>query len=50
MRTLFSDDIPDPRDIVIISLASACGVFESILSPDELTQVRERIDFIAVLT
>ena len=49
MRTLFSDDIPDPRDIVIISLASACGVFESILSPDELAQVRERIDFICRL-
>ena len=46
MRTLFSDDIPDPRDIVIISLASACGVFESMLSRDELAQVRERIDVI----
>ena len=49
MRTLFSDDIPEPRDIVIISLASACGVFESILSPDELSQVRERIDLICRL-
>ena len=49
MRTLFSDDIPEPRDIVIISLASACGVFESILSPDELTQVRERIDLVCRL-
>ena len=44
MRALFSDDIPNPRDIVIISLASASGVFESILSPYELEQVRERID------
>jgi len=49
MRTLFSDDIPDPWDIVIISLASACGVFESILSPDELAQVRERIDLVCRL-
>ena len=46
MRTLFSDDIPDPRDIVIISLAAASGVFESILSPDELAQVQGRIDLI----
>ncbi|MCY4559567.1 MAG: cytochrome P450 [Chloroflexi bacterium] len=46
MRTLFSDDIPDPRDIVIISLAAACGVFESILSQDELAQVQGRIDLI----
>ena len=49
MRTLFSDNIPDPRDIIIISLASACGVFESMLSQDELTQVRERIDLICRL-
>ncbi len=46
MRTLFSDDIPDVRDIVIISLASACGVFESILSQDEMAQVQSRIDLI----
>lgn len=46
MRTLFSDDIPDPRDIVIISLAAASGVFESILSQDELAQVQGRIDLI----
>jgi len=49
MRVLFSDAIPDPRDIVIISLASACGVFESMLSADELAQVRERIDAISGL-
>lgn len=49
MRTIFSEDIPDPRDIVIISLAAACGVFESILSREELADVRERIDAIAQL-
>lgn len=49
MRALFSDDIPDPRDIVIVSLASACGVFESMLSKDELAQVSERIDLICRL-
>ena len=49
MRTLYSDEIPDPRDAAIISLASACGVFESILAPDELAQVRERIGFICQL-
>lgn len=32
MRVLFSDDIPDPHDVVLISLADACGLFESILS------------------
>ena len=49
MRTIFSDDIPDPQDIVIISLAAACGVFESILSRDELADVRDRIDQVAKL-
>ena len=43
MRTIFSDDIPDPRDLVIISLAAACNVFESILSREELAGVRDRI-------
>ena len=49
MRALFSDDIPGPRDIVIVSLAAASGVFESMLPPDELAQVRERIDVISGL-
>ena len=44
MRVLFSDEIPDPRDIVLICLADACGIFETILSKAERTEVRERID------
>ena len=44
MRQLFSDDIPDPRDAVIIALAEAVGVFDGILSESERTQVQERID------
>ncbi len=47
MRQLFGDDLPDPRDIVIISLAAACGVFERILSREELADVAERIDLIS---
>lgn len=50
MRTLFSDDIPDPRDVIIIGLAAACGVFESILSRDELAAVRERIEAVSQLS
>ena len=49
MTTLFSEDIPDPRDVIIIGLAAACGVFESILSREELADVRERIDAISRL-
>ena len=43
MRVLFSDDIPDPRDIVLICLADACGMFEKILSKTELEEASERI-------
>ncbi len=46
MRILFSDDVPDPRDIAIIALANACGVFRTILSPEERAQVRDRIDLL----
>ena len=43
MRVLFSDDIPDPHDIVIITLANACDLFKRLLSPDELEEAQERI-------
>ena len=49
IRTLFSEDIPDPRDVLIIGLVAACGVFESILSREELADVQERIDTISRL-
>ena len=47
MRVLFSDDIPDPRDIVIISLAEACGSFARLLSPAEHAEARERIALVS---
>ena len=43
MRVLFSDDIPDPHDIVIITLVHACDLFKRLLSPDELEEAQERI-------
>ena len=49
MRILFSDDVPDPRDIAIIALANACGVFRTILSSEEREQVGDRIDLITRL-
>ena len=41
---LFSDEIPDPRDVVIIGLAHACDLFKEILSARELAHVSGRID------
>ena len=46
LRLLFSDDIPDPRDVLIVSLAAACSLFEGILSGQELATVKERIDLL----
>ncbi len=43
MGVLFSDDIPEPRDVVIICLANACRIFEKLLSPRELERAAERI-------
>ena len=49
MRVLFTDEIPDPRDIVIICLVDACGIFERILSREEQDEARERIELIRKL-
>ena len=47
MQILFTDEIPTPRDVVIISLLEACGHFERLLSRAELLQVRSRIDLLS---
>ena len=40
---LLSDDIPDPRDIALVSLADACGVLPDILGRRQFKQSRERV-------
>ena len=47
MRLLFSDDIPDPRDVVLVSLAAAGGVFRHLLSRRSWRRPQERIDLIS---
>ena len=44
MGVLLSDEIPDPRDIVIICLCDSCGIFNELLSSRELERARGRID------
>ena len=44
MGVLFSEEIPDPRDVVIICLADACGIFRRLLSRAELGRASERIE------
>ena len=43
MGVLFSDDIPDAHDILLISLSDVCGIFSSLLSSAELDAAAARI-------
>jgi len=49
MGVLFSDEIPDPRDVMIICLADACGIFKELLSSREIRQASERIEQVSRL-
>lgn len=42
-----SDEIPDPRDTVLVSLVHACGLFGEILSHKDLQRCEERIETLA---
>ena len=47
MRSLFTGEIPGPRDIAIISLLNACGQFDKFLTISEMEEARERIRLIS---
>ena len=44
MEVLFGNDIPDPRDVVIICLADACGILKELLSARELERASARVE------
>ena len=44
MEVLFTEEIPDPRDVVIICLADACALFKQLLSKREIDQAAKRIE------
>ena len=44
LKALFADELPDPRDIIVICLVNTCDVFRFMFDIDDETQ--ERIDFI----
>ena len=44
MDVIFGSGIPAPRDVVIINLAHACGIFEQLLSGAEMERLHERIE------
>ncbi len=43
MNVIFSDDVPSPDETMLIALADAAGIFNRILSKQELEKRRERI-------
>ena len=49
MGILFTDDVPTPEEVCIVSLVHACGAFERILTPSEYTELQERIELVARL-
>ena len=44
MEVLFGEEIPDPRDIMLICLVDACGIFNHLLSREELGKAAARIE------
>ena len=44
-----SDAIPDPRDIVIVTLADGCGLIGHILSAEEIAGAAVRIELVRKL-
>ena len=44
MEVLFSNELPGPRDVVIICLADACGLLRRLLGKNELQAALARID------
>ena len=49
LSVLFTDEIPDPRDQMIICLADACGIFPMLLSREEHQRVASRITLINMM-
>jgi golgi phosphoprotein 3 len=48
-QVLLSDEIPDPRDVVLICLIEACNLLGLVLSPDEIDQTEARVEALSRL-
>lgn len=46
---LFSDNIPTPRDVILLCLVHATGILNALLPPDQLETVADRIEQIRSL-
>jgi golgi phosphoprotein 3 len=43
-QLVLTDEIPDPRDVVLICLIEACGLLGLVLSPDEIARTQTRVE------
>jgi Golgi phosphoprotein 3 len=43
-QLLLTDEIPDPRDVVLICLIDACGLLGLVLGPDEIARTKTRVE------
>ena len=46
---LFSDNIPSPRDVILLCLVHATGILNALVPPDQLETLTDRIDQIRSL-
>ena len=43
-QVLLTDEIPDPRDVVLICLIDACGLLDLVLTRDEIPKTKTRVE------
>jgi hypothetical protein len=43
-QILLTDEIPEPRDVVLICLIDACGLLDLVLRPDEIARTKIRVE------
>ncbi len=46
---LLTDEIPDPRDVVLICLIDACGLLGLVLTPEEFARTKTRVALLSRL-
>lgn len=46
-QLILTDEIPDPRDVVLLCLIEACGLLGLVLTTDEIASRRERIELLS---
>ena len=49
VETILGDELPYPRDAIIIGLADACDAFRFLLQPEDYEASRERIELLGML-